>query len=736
MRLCDFGVAAKLTNTVLKRTTMAGTPYWMAPEVITEGATYNYKADVWSAGITIYEMATGNPPYSDKDAMRAMQLLTQHEPPRLEGRQYSTLLKEVIALCLEENPNVRPSAEVVLKSKFIKSYKPLTTAPLKEIVGRYLLWRDNNNKDKADYEQSTEVYNIEEGESYDIKWDFDSLKSAEYFIDNEIEIDDYMDQSQPPVLLKSIPSNDFISTFTMNNTIVGTLGQTQTQSHTQTQTQTQTRSHTIETTSTNSQIRKEGPKSLLNLFDVSFPSPSPEHLSVAMEEPELEEEMEEMRSELSPPLQQPQMAINSPLSSVSANNSPHPIEIPIMDHRNLPPRSRSATVSMDVLPTRKPTLKSISPSKLSPPPEISDSPSKSPTHMKPLQTSISQPLLQPLNQKYTPPTSAQTITSSHTITPPISAAPENQDSLPIQMPIPTARKEATIISPNTLTRPVLHLNLSGANSPLNQFGIDAANTNGPPLAMTPVTEYPVMTNTITPEGVSLSDHEELDPLQDQVADDISISSTSSLPLLINADPQLASLDFDFGNSYDQSFEPNDTLTDTTFEDTTFSNGERVVNSALSPLDPLFVYPVMDDDDLGLEFSDESLHTIEDSLVDIINDGRDSMAGLLEIDFQSDPVGDLDTLYLEEISHMLEKISDVIGLTSEQLEPTSIIHVDSPVEDGYLDGELDGEGAVIENDDDSHLIETLNGPGNIYDDDEEFNDTVIVSEIEETPLVEV
>lgn len=689
VRLCDFGVAAKLTNTVLKRTTMAGTPYWMAPEVITEGATYNYKADVWSAGITIYEMATGNPPYSDKDAMRAMQLLTQHEPPRLEGRQYSTLLKDVIALCLEENPNVRPSADDVLKCKFIKTYRPLSTAPLKEIVGRYLLWRDNNNKDKAEYEQSTEVYNLEEGENYDIKWDFDSLKSAEYIMDNEIEIDKYI-EPLPEIPSRNDLSADFLNTYTMNNTIVGTLGQTQTQTQTQTrtnsqtQTRSQTHSHTTETTSTNSQLKKETPKSLLNLFDVAFPSPATEQLSAPVEEPELENEFANIHTQ-SPlpqplPLGQPlpMSQVNSPLSGVSTSgNSPNPIEIPSMDHTKQMARSRSATVLTDVLPVRKPTIsggiKPPSPSKLVPSTELSDSPIKSPTHMKPLQASTSQPMLLPLNQKLTPPNSARTITSTQsatsatTITPPPPLPPSSSsvsdvpEALPIQMPVPKTQKGASIISPNPLPRPVLHLNLSGANSPLNQFGIDAANTsNGPPLAMTPVTEFPMMTNTITPEAVT-SEGKDLEVHPDHISDNISVSSNSSLPLLISADPQM---DFQF-NGYENNFEPNDTLTDTTFDEALFENEGST--TLLGQLDPLFVSSVPSDEELEVDSSDDLENTVDTVLVDVINDARDSMAGMIETDFQSDPNDNLDALYMEEIANMLDKISDVMDLAALQLE---------------------------------------------------------------------
>ncbi|SCU85683.1 LAME_0D02322g1_1 [Lachancea meyersii CBS 8951] len=194
VKLCDFGVAAQLSQTKIRRQTMAGTPYWMAPEVIMEGVYYDTKVDIWSLGITIYEIATGNPPYCDVEALRAMQLITKSKPPRLEGRQYSSSLKEVIALCLDEDPKERPSAEELLKTKFIKLYKNLPVSILKELISRYLLHReqqpqresasmslDDDNSSKSD--ASPSEHNL------DVKWDFDSLSSNEYIIENDINID-------------------------------------------------------------------------------------------------------------------------------------------------------------------------------------------------------------------------------------------------------------------------------------------------------------------------------------------------------------------------------------------------------------------------------------------------------------------------------------------------------------------------------------------------------------------
>jgi serine/threonine protein kinase len=102
--LCDFGVSALLSTTHSKRTTFVGTPYWMAPEVISSGSLYDTKADIWSLGITIYEMITGSPPHADQEAMRALVLIPKSKPPKLPENDGSRDMKDFMATCLKELP--------------------------------------------------------------------------------------------------------------------------------------------------------------------------------------------------------------------------------------------------------------------------------------------------------------------------------------------------------------------------------------------------------------------------------------------------------------------------------------------------------------------------------------------------------------------------------------------------------------------------------------------------------
>jgi len=121
VKLADFGVSATLSNTVSRRHTLIGTPFWMAPEVIKEDD-YDYKADIWSLGITTIEMADGEPPYIHIHPMRAIFLIPQRAPPTVKRPEsWSKDFNDFVKQCLQKDPTLRPTAKALMEHPFVRA---------------------------------------------------------------------------------------------------------------------------------------------------------------------------------------------------------------------------------------------------------------------------------------------------------------------------------------------------------------------------------------------------------------------------------------------------------------------------------------------------------------------------------------------------------------------------------------------------------------------------------------
>ncbi|XP_781787.3 serine/threonine-protein kinase 4 isoform X3 [Strongylocentrotus purpuratus] len=160
-KLADFGVAGQLTDTMAKRNTVIGTPFWMAPEVIQEIG-YDCKADIWSLGITALEMAEGKPPYAEIHPMRAIFMIPTKPPPTFrDPEKWSQDFIDFTSKCLIKSPEDRATATDLLQHPFVRDAKPVSI--LNAIINEANCIREREKLKEDDDDEGSDEDDVDSG---------------------------------------------------------------------------------------------------------------------------------------------------------------------------------------------------------------------------------------------------------------------------------------------------------------------------------------------------------------------------------------------------------------------------------------------------------------------------------------------------------------------------------------------------------------------------------------------
>uniref|UniRef100_A0A8C5IMR4 non-specific serine/threonine protein kinase n=1 Tax=Junco hyemalis TaxID=40217 RepID=A0A8C5IMR4_JUNHY len=163
IKLADFGVSAKNTRTIQRRDSFIGTPYWMAPEVVmcetSKDRPYDYKADIWSLGITLIEMAQIEPPHHELNPMRVLLKIAKSDPPTLAQPSkwfVSSDFKDFLKKCLEKNVDARWSASQLLQHPFVTV---TSNKPIRELIAEAKAEVTEEVEDGKDEDEEEETEN-------------------------------------------------------------------------------------------------------------------------------------------------------------------------------------------------------------------------------------------------------------------------------------------------------------------------------------------------------------------------------------------------------------------------------------------------------------------------------------------------------------------------------------------------------------------------------------------------
>jgi serine/threonine protein kinase len=152
IQLCDFGISGVLENQVSKRTTIIGTPHWMAPEIVEHlgaefpGVSYGAEIDCWAFGCAVFEMATGRPPNANVPPHK-LGLTLNLRAPRLDAAKYPEGLCDFTAFCLEQQPEQRPKATQIMSHPYIfNTEDQYPTSRITRLIENFAMWEQEGGQ--------------------------------------------------------------------------------------------------------------------------------------------------------------------------------------------------------------------------------------------------------------------------------------------------------------------------------------------------------------------------------------------------------------------------------------------------------------------------------------------------------------------------------------------------------------------------------------------------------------
>ncbi|KAG9236022.1 kinase-like domain-containing protein [Amylocarpus encephaloides] len=200
VQLCDFGVAGVIEDKFDKRSTIIGTPHWMAPELFNSQANYGKEVDIWAFGSMIFELATGLPPNVAKGIVQYHELAEYHKQhvPRLEGGNYSQQLEDIVEYLLQETPSERPRIEQVQKHPYVTNTEgEYPTSSLSNLVIAFKQWIDHGGSRKSLFmaggaQGPAEVVPAIPGVGAE-DWNFSTTQAFDYRVSQHIDPKDVLD---------------------------------------------------------------------------------------------------------------------------------------------------------------------------------------------------------------------------------------------------------------------------------------------------------------------------------------------------------------------------------------------------------------------------------------------------------------------------------------------------------------------------------------------------------------